>query len=297
MMKVSFWTSRRLRILLALTLLLGALLVLAGGLPQLELDRGAYLIPEEGARPPAEVGVRDAMLADLRPGLLALAARFVFWGLVPLAFVVWFFRPGSKWRRLVMTLLTVASVVGLAVLMRQAVGLAEFEPPQSLALTPLPTPVDATVVPRPAYAPPPASLAGWLSLGLAALLVTAVIVLWRRMRPTSDPLDGLVGDAQAALADLRGGGDFDDVILRCYAQMARTLDEARGIQRGQAITAREFAVQLQARGLPKEAVANLTTLFERVRYGRGQATPADERMAVDNLEAIVAHFTPREDAA
>ncbi len=294
MVESSFWTARRLRILLALALLLGALLTLAGGLPRLEFDRGAYLLPEESEASPAEMGVRDAMLSDLRPGLLALVARLVFWGLVPLAFVVWFFRPGSKRRRLVMMLLTIASVIAVALFMRQAMAeITEFEPPPALALTPLPTPAGATLVPRPEYAPPPPSLAGWLSLGVAGLLVAAGLALWRRIRPADDALDRLAGDAQAALADLRGGGEFDDVILRCYLQMARTLEEERGIQRGQSLTPREFALQLQERGLPPEAVANLTTLFEQARYGRRQATPADERTAVESLEAIVAHFGER----
>jgi hypothetical protein len=70
---------------------------------------------------------------------------------------------------------------------------------------------------------------------------------------------------ETALAALESGAELHNVVLRCYEEMTRLLNEARGIRRPQAMTAREFELTLTQLGLPEEPVVSLTRLFEEAR--------------------------------
>jgi hypothetical protein len=53
------------------------------------------------------------------------------------------------------------------------------------------------------------------------------------------------------------------------------------------MTAREFQRRLGRIGIPEEPVAQLTKLFESVRYGSKETGPEEERLALRSLSAIV----------
>jgi len=126
------------------------------------------------------------------------------------------------------------------------------------------------------------SIAVAVALGVAGLLWLA----WpREPRPTS-PLQELGDQAQGAIEALEAGADLKDTILRCYLEMAHTVSRARGIERGAAMTPREFEHQLAKAGLPRPPVRRLTRLFEQVRYGATPAGPAEEQDAVACLASI-----------
>ena len=61
-------------------------------------------------------------------------------------------------------------------------------------------------------------------------------------------------EIKSSLNDLRAGADVRDTVLRCYAEMMRVLHEARGVQRGTGMTAREFELQLKSAGLGDEHI-------------------------------------------
>jgi hypothetical protein len=126
-----------------------------------------------------------------------------------------------------------------------------------------------------------------ISVLLAALLLGAIWLIWRRTRMQKPPLRQLADEAQAALAELQAGGDLTDTVLRCYREMSRVLSEQRGIARPHDVTPREFERQLAAAGLRDEHIQQLTRLFERVRYGPRRADIHQEGAAVVCLEAIV----------
>jgi len=65
------------------------------------------------------------------------------------------------------------------------------------------------------------------------------------------------------------------------------LQEEYGLERGEAMTAREFERLLQGRGIPYEPVHQLTRLFEAARYGSRTPGPDEEQRAVECLSAIV----------
>ncbi len=130
-------------------------------------------------------------------------------------------------------------------------------------------------------------------LGIGVLCaVVALGIFWfiyARYRPaTPPPLFFLATQAQAALDALYGGEDVRDVVLRCYFEMARVLDQSQGIRRVETVTPREFAIQLTGWGLPAEPVSTLTRLFEEVRYGSYSEDDTAAQQAIASLEAIIA---------
>jgi hypothetical protein len=151
-----------------------------------------------------------------------------------------------------------------------------------------PPPSPPAGVPFPTFVANPAP---WLVIAisavLAALLLGALWLLWRRLRPRPDPLAQLADEARAALAGLEAGSDLTDTVLRCYVEMSRVLSQQRGLDRPRDITPREFEQQLAAAGLRDEHIGQLTRLFERVRYGARQPNEREERAAVACLAAIV----------
>lgn len=161
---------------------------------------------------------------------------------------------------------------------------AELHPPQSPIRT------------APLGAVPPLVL--WL-VGML-LLAACLFVIWRIARPkrqigTTD----LIGqEAQGAWLALRSGVGLREVIIRCYRQMSLVLAEKQGLERKEFMTTGEFETLLAEAGFPSEPIWQLTRLFERIRYGKGQPVPADEQHAVQCLEAIVlfCQSKPRTDA-
>lgn len=139
---------------------------------------------------------------------------------------------------------------------------------------------------------PPWWLVWGVTIGLA-LLSAVVIVwtarsLWLRTRRPENSLAQLAQEVQQALDALHAGADLQDVVLRCYFEMSRVLQEQRGLRREEAMTPREFEQSLARAGLPAEQVRQLTRLFEDVRYGAHSASHREERQADDCLTAIVA---------
>jgi hypothetical protein len=139
------------------------------------------------------------------------------------------------------------------------------------------------------------SIPTWLplSLSLGAGLIIAIIVVSvvrqiRRDRAERvGSLTAVARRAEAAIDELEQGGDLQNTIMRCYAEMTRIVGEQRGIRRGSAVTAGEFTDFLVRANLPPSAVRRLTQLFERARYGTGRAAPQDEADAIASLQAIV----------
>ncbi|MGQ9814667.1 MAG: DUF4129 domain-containing protein [Candidatus Roseilinea sp.] len=124
----------------------------------------------------------------------------------------------------------------------------------------------------------------------AALVITVSLVVVfgiarRRHKPAV--LDQMAQQAEQAVADLEAGGEFRDIIIRCYREMSSVLQQERGIRRDAAMTPREFMDVLRSKGLPAEPVRQLTLAFEASRYGHASATEQQERAAVDSLRAIV----------
>lgn len=128
-------------------------------------------------------------------------------------------------------------------------------------------------------------------VGAGALAVFVFFIISTFSRPSNDltmELDEFVDKAQSALNELSGAEiDFEDIIIRYYAEMNFTLQDQLGIERQKAMTTFEFEQQLINRGFPAKPVQQLTQLFEQVRYGHQQTGEIEKRLAVESLRQII----------
>ncbi|MCS7056402.1 MAG: DUF4129 domain-containing protein [Thermoflexales bacterium] len=276
----------------ALALLLGALValfVLAIGITDLPLLPGQWfainLLPF--ARPEGgSIGGGEAIVLFVRI-LLAVALL-----LLPINLIAVIFMREAR-RRL---LIHIATAIALWALLNMIVQAARDLPENLLEqagqrgertdgmppLTPLP---DFT--PNPSeWAVLAAALA--ISLLIVGLAGIAGWAIWRRRMRADDSLARLGRRAQAALDELESGADLGSVVIRCYRDMTRVLQQERGIAREVAMTPSEFEQMLRGKGLPQAAVQQLTRVFEDVRYGGQPAGEREERLAKESLAAIVA---------
>lgn len=281
-------TARRARIAAATLIAVGSLLWLARLLPAIELQGGI-------GRPPR--------LADLLRGLTGIAppttpvaqlpaafwtaVRLLFWTVTPVSLL--YALVSREARRLIFLRLALLAFAtyALLLLVRAFAGPAGVMTPEAAAIDALQAELEATAQAAELPAALTNVLAALFMMALAALLVG----VWRRIRPKPAPapaVDQLARQAHAALDALHAGADLPDVIARCYQAMADTVARERGLARPRPMTAREFAGELVALGLPPRPVETLTHLFETVRYGTEKPGPRDERAAVDSLRQIVA---------
>ncbi len=148
--------------------------------------------------------------------------------------------------------------------------------------------------PLPTFEPPRVSpvLSYVISFAFALIFLAVVWMLhrgWQRymLLNTKRPLDEIARIARSSLDDLSSGRNSSDVIINCYLRMSDVVAERRRLRREAAMTPHEFALRLEQAGLPGEAVAGLTRLFEGVRYGDRRSGPKDVREAVSCLETIL----------
>jgi hypothetical protein len=131
-----------------------------------------------------------------------------------------------------------------------------------------------------------------IMIGAAVLLAggasLAVKYLSNRRSLEMSAYTDIADNARTALQEIKEAKiDFDDVIIRCYAEMSHALQAEYGIQRPQAMTTYEFERELVARGFPTRPVKRLTQLFEQVRYGRQEPMEHEKQAAVECLGEII----------
>jgi hypothetical protein len=102
--------------------------------------------------------------------------------------------------------------------------------------------------------------------------------------------DELLQEAEEAVNALKAGADLRNVILRCYFQMTHLLQEEQGIERDHTMTVQEFERWLENLGFPSIPLIQLTSLFEKVRYGKQEMSDHDERIAIDSLNEIIQFY-------
>jgi hypothetical protein len=125
----------------------------------------------------------------------------------------------------------------------------------------------------------------WIVSAAAVILAGAGLLVWSARR--NRPGDPVLREAERAIDALKGGADIRSVIVRCYFQMSQALRRERGIRLEETMTARDFETLLEARGIPRGPVHDLTRLFEEARYGNRKAGLEEEQKAMDCLTAIV----------
>lgn len=268
-----------------LFLIVLAILLLAAGLPKLELKAGHAVVvatpdlpegPGEGATlPPDERFLLPygLILAILLIIILLLTALSIF---IP------------EMRKQLRTYLMLFSFIFVLLFLRnylRGFGLGVLN-----EMTNPNTPLsggEPTIAPPDFILNPPDWLLVLLGLMCVAPLLAMVWYARRLSHHAPTALEGLATEAREAIEDLRAGADLRDTITRCYHDMNLALMRNRGIRRPKAMTAREFEHELERLGMAAESVRRLTRLFERVRYGAHVSSKRDEMEAIDCLTAVV----------
>jgi hypothetical protein len=120
-----------------------------------------------------------------------------------------------------------------------------------------------------------------------ALLIWGIVLLWRRLRPKSNPRTVVVRQIKRALSDLDAGLGLENVVIACYASMCQELQKSQDVKRPDDMTPREFETYLANAGIASTHIQQLTRLFENVRYGAKTSDAAAELEARASLQAIV----------
>ncbi|HIC96581.1 TPA: DUF4129 domain-containing protein [Candidatus Bipolaricaulota bacterium] len=281
---------------LVLIVLIG---LLAGGLRTVEFREGRRLPewePQWGQRAKLPFPYRWAdRLLDLLPWLLL--------GLLILGIVL--FRQALLREfglRLVAGLLLLALlglVIGLDQLLPEEGAVKEVEPPARGPVEP-PSQGPATPIAEAGEDVPegPGTLPWWAEYLMAmAVAVPLVLIGWgiarrfwfSRASPTESPEsegEELAAAVREAAAELRAGLPVEEVVIRCWVRMTEILAGRTGGAGGPpAVTPRELAHLLAERGVRHGAIAELTKLFEEVRYG-GKADLPRREQALAALEGI-----------
>ena len=279
--------SKQNRALIFLAIAVLALILLAAGLSQMELQPGRPL-PVGGEVPQIRQGgiSVEPLEFDTLNVLLALG----LWLILPVFVITFIFSP--SFRRRILRLLPVYLMLlwGLMFLKRMMENNEGREVPleeqglgqQGLALgEALPTPPDY-------IADPPQWLVFSASLLVFLLCLGVVWLIWRKMSliPPPDSKALITMEMEEAISDLKAGGDVKEIVLRCYADMVGVLQEQRGVRRDQTMTPREFAQHLAKVGFGDAHIQQLTSLFEEVRYGSKATGPLQEKQAIACLTAI-----------
>jgi hypothetical protein len=121
------------------------------------------------------------------------------------------------------------------------------------------------------------------------VISTLLLITWflvNRLHKRRMIRSELAEQARDAIQQIQSGRRFDDIIVRCYYEMCRTLNTQFGVERKFATTPREFEHQCLKLGLPEWAVTTLTRLFEEFRYGQIATDQQDQDQALACLRAI-----------
>ena len=128
--------------------------------------------------------------------------------------------------------------------------------------------------------------------GVLALLVQFGTIEPPGRRPDEDaPSEEAtaVGEAAGRAADrIEAAADLDNEIYRAWREMTALLDVAAP----DSSTPGEFAATAVGAGMDREDVAELTRLFEDVRYGGDEPTAAAEERSIAILRRIEATYAP-----
>ncbi len=271
---------KRIGVIFFAGLAIAALLLLSAGISRLELRPGRPLALERIAPNalPGSVSDGASPLEEFLRAVWSLVAVLCV-VLLPFSIIHFILSPQARKRVLRELLMLVAFLIIYSLALLRVGQMAGASEAQAAA-----TPATSQAVAE--FTPPSDWLTFWVSLGLAGVTIVGGWLVWRRLRPPA-PLPRLAREAQAAIEQLRAGGDLKNTVIRCYYEMSRVLSVRQGLRRSSSMTPREFEQRLAATGLPAEHVRRLTRLFEAARYSAETPGEREEREAVACLTAIV----------
>jgi len=211
---------------------------------------------------------------------LALIARFVFFILLPPSLLYLIVSPTAR-RRVLFQVLSLLLVSYLVLSISPSLRAQAPAPPPSQAVG-----AEGAEAASSAADPIPPR---WLVVGISSTVVLGLLAagLWmvRRARSVADPRIGELRHALQVLED--GSTDLESVVFRAYRTLCEVSEARKGIPKRPVMTPREYQATLEKAALPSSPLADLTSLFERARYGKEKLNREDERAASAALRSIL----------
>jgi hypothetical protein len=266
-----------------------ALFLLAASLPRLELKPGVhYILPETKV----EQAPSTALPLDATPWFNALIILSAILLAISIAIVLRSKEMRRRAWRNIRQILLYGLFIGLLLTIFSNQSKPEARP------TPTPGPAilapnvfgsgetgEQTAVPAAVSTEPLPPWATYIfSLAVMLLIGLAGFWIWRSTRRENPELAEI---ARQAMDGLASGRDWEDVVIRCYAEMSAAASQRRSLNRPEAMTPREFVKRLEAAGLPGRPVRTLTGLFEKARYGSRGSSSDESHVAMACLAEIL----------
>jgi len=273
-----------------------ALLLLAASLSQVEFEEGKRFSLGQGEAPQGGPALKFNL------DLLWRIIIWSFFALVPFSIIAAFIWPENFKYALIRAVVLVLFLILLVFTIR---ALKDFIEQMLAALQGLGDRAVAPGEPVGGEGSPinPAQAPGWavfpfLLGGLASLVFLGwgLRRLWRS-RGADGSLLRISTLAGAAANELAAGGNLRNIVLHCYREMSRILSEGQQVPFPRAMTAREFEEELRRAGVHDEHVAQLSRLFEKVRYGGRRSGEREEQRALRCLREIERAYGPKEATA
>ena len=281
------YRAKRLSMIVAGTAVVATVFLLAASLHSLELAPGeSFSLPKSSETAPGQLEFGfPTILFDIFLALLGVAV---------LVYLMILIRSPKERREMLKNVGVYLAFAAIALLVSRL-----YRPPeeQEMTATPgahAPSPasglsegIEGVGTPTPVAFERPA-VPRWVRFAVTWAVVGLVAAfgywIWSSWHTPKEELHAIT---RSALEDLLAGRDWEDVVIRCYADMNVTISRRRGVGRHQAMTAREFAVRLEQLGLPADSVDRLTRLFEQARYGSHKSTPDQVQEATECLAEIM----------
>lgn len=260
---------------------LASVILLSASLSNLRLH-GGMSFPggndyEDATRPATAIATGRNVSLTLLKGIVDLILLILMLS-VPARLI-----PLINMKRLVQVLLVVIALLLIANLISHLPGSQPVDAPgtsSGVASTSADYPVSS-------LGQPPQELIGLVLLGVLVGIGALIFKIVKEWQAPVRVEDRLSQEAESAIDAIKGGENFRSVIIRCYLQMARALQEEQKIERSANMTVREFEDWLALKGFPSLPVHQLSRLYEKVRYGQQEILADDEKIAIRSLNEII----------
>lgn len=275
---------QRLLVGLIAALTLAAATALAVGVGGLELKPGRAIAASEFDRAALSNLISQIRLPAGILGMLGAILRIGALVLLPFA-VLHFLRSSAARKQVLMQLLYLLLFSAAILSLSRSFGPQQADP---LELT---TPRSVLPAPAPDLGGLLPEAPRWL-ITVASVIAAAAVALigyrlYRQTRGEQSAAGEIAAGAQRALADIEGGDQLENVVLRAYYQLCVSSRRRRGLSRRHSSTAREYGSELRDAGIPASALDQLTGLFEKARYDNRPLDRHDERQAISALRTIL----------
>ncbi len=280
-------SDRHTRILLItlMGLVILASLVLAMSITGLQLRAGIEFPPRVESDTPVTSSSPGSSTQPRSLNFLQAAAAIIFLGLViylGVRVVKLLVLHSAQWKGIWKIIVALAGVVLIMIFLGNLTPASNYPSSNDDVFQ---TSTPSAPLQGVAVGEPPQSLR-WLFLAILFSGLGLLAFIGSRKKLGLKRLDPIVQNAEGALESLFRGDDFRNVILRCYYEMSRVIQEENGIERESVMTVREFEVALDLRGFDLEPIHQLGVLFEKARYSDQPITGAEEEQGLACLQRI-----------